>query len=125
MEIEKRKYTDRVDADFDTSLYECGLVRNPKTNKVIFCINYFEVCEYGMTWEDGVPVPIMDTTFISWSDVWDALNEVEDGYYSFIGSDKETELKNLNAKYLTGHIQSLNMYNGHFDPWDHYHGPVY
>lgn len=123
--INRKSYSDRVDMDFNTSLFEYGLVRNPKTNKVIFCINYFDVEEYGFEWEDGEPVPIYHTTHITWSDVWDALEKAEDEYYKFIGSDRNTEMNNLDKDYLTHHIQSLNMYNGWFDPWDHYHGPTY
>jgi len=123
--VNRKNYSDRVDADFDTSLFEYGLVRNPKTNEVIFCINFFDVEEYGFEWEDGTPVPIYTSTFITWSDVWDALKEAEDGYFQFMGSDRETELESLNQKYLTRHIHTLNMYNGYFNPNDHYHGPSY
>ena len=114
--LNRNNYVDRVDVDFDISLYEYGLVRNPKTNHVIFCINYYDVEEYGMTWKNGLPVPMYQDTYITWSNVWDALEEASNGYYNFIGSDKETEQVNLEKNYLTRHILSLNMYNGWFSP---------
>lgn len=109
-EYRHRGYTDRVDVTFDISLHEYGLIRNPKTTETIFCINPtndFPDDDYEYEYTSNP---------ISVEDVRDALQEAGDGYFSFVGSDLETELTNLSNEWLTTHIMSLNMYNGAFDP---------
>ena len=103
-----RKYTDSIDVTTTISLYEYGYIRNPKTGKTICCLNA------GLEHNKDNP-PIIKTTFISLEDVEEAIEEAPNGYFSFIGSDKETELKELNNEYLTWHIMTLNMYHGAFD----------
>ena len=117
--INEDDYSDRVDMSFEISLYEYGLVRNPTTNHVIFCLNTYEVEKYGMTWDyefGGGPVPEYDWATINYQDMVEALEEQPDGYFKFIGETKKEALENLHSEYLTHHIQSLNMYNGWFDP---------
>ena len=107
--------TDRVDANDKISLYEYGILRNPETNKTVFCINTHELnADFGEI--DRKVKPRIKISYISLDDVIEALEDVEEGYFSFIGSDRKTELEEISDEYLTIHILSLNMYNGWFDP---------
>ena len=38
-ESDYEEYTDKVDVTFDISLHEYGIIRNPKTDETIFCLN--------------------------------------------------------------------------------------
>jgi hypothetical protein len=103
-------YTDRMDVNEDTSLHEYGLIRNPRTDRTIFCTNptgNYPEKSYRYKY-------VID--FISLNDVIDALEEVSEGYFDFIGSDRKTELENLDNDCLTHTVHSLNQYNGNFDP---------
>jgi len=101
------KYTDKTDTTTAIALFEYGQLRRPDTGKTIFCLNPNE--EHT---KDNKP--IIATITILLNDVKEALNEVDDGYFSFIGSERDTELDSLDNDYLTGHIRSLNMWNGCF-----------
>ena len=103
-----KNFTDRVDVTLDISLHEYGIVRNPKTNKTIFCDNVtsdFPPKGYEYTYT---------IDFINVDEVAGALMDMDDGYFSFIGSDLDTELDSLNNDCLAHHIMSMNMYDGHF-----------
>ena len=98
-------YTDRVDVTFIVSLFEYGIVRNPKNDKTII----------GVKIDDAGNFTNFKWTYISLADIKEYLQEhAKDGYYSFIGSDKETELSNLSNDNLAIHIQSINSYDGWF-----------
>ena len=99
-QLEEKGYKDRVDVSMDISLFEYGIIRNPKTERVIY-------------YHDSVKR--YDWTSISVSDVKEALEEVGEGFYSFIGSNKEDEMKNLDNDNLTTIIMSLNQYSGYFN----------
>ena len=102
------KFTDGIDADSKISLYEYGWLRNPANDKTLVCLNPSSV-EHSKE-----NPPDIRVVHISLEDVKEALEEAGDGYYSFIGSDKETELKGLCNEYLIHFVQSLSMYNGIF-----------
>ncbi len=106
-------YSDRMDVNMRISLYEYSLIRNPKTDKVIICTN---CCELEANFRNDLQTkPNIKTAFISLQDVKEALEEQGKGYFDFIGSDKKTELANLNNDYLTHHIYSMEQYNGWFE----------
>jgi len=52
---------------------------------------------------------------ISKEQVIDELTESESGFFSYIGSDRATELNNLDNNNLTPIIFSLNQYSGNFN----------
>ena len=103
-------HTDRIDVSFEIALNEYGIVRNPKTNDTVFCLNptpgYEKEYAYQYTNFD-----------ISYTDVKEVLKETEEGYFSYIGSDRETALRELHGNCLAHHIFSLNQYNGYFSPF--------
>lgn len=104
--LEKEGYTDRLDVSMEISLFEYGIIRNPKTDKVIYYIP--EIKKY-------------DWTTITLEEVKEVLETATNGFYSFIGSTKETELNQLDNNYLTNIIHSLNSYSGAFNDsctWD-------
>ena len=90
---EMEKYTDRLDVDGDTSLYEYGFIRNPKTDETICCINTYVGDEDISDWHKARKY-ILRNQYISFAEVFEALEDASDGYYSFIGSDRQTELDN-------------------------------
>jgi len=113
-EIEEGKYDeylDRPDASIEISLCEYGFLRNPSTDHCIFCAN--TMCEFT---EDNKEMDI-HTTYISFQDVLEALEEADRGYYSFIGSDKQTEVSYLSNSNLSNTITSMNCWNGKFIPY--------
>ena len=109
--LEDKGYTDGVDVDTETSLYEYGIIRNPETNDVLFCHDF--------THEGGRI--IFDWSTIGTDDVKEALQDAGEGFFSFIGSDLETELNNLSNDYLANIIHSIGQYDGYFSQscqWD-------
>jgi hypothetical protein len=94
-----RGYTDMMDTSKKISLFEYGIVRRPRDGRVVYYIP--EINKW-------------DWTIISLDKVKEALENINSGFYSFIGSDKETELKNLDNNYLSGIIFSINGWNGMF-----------
>ena len=108
------KYSDRVDATTVISLFEYGLIRNPDTDKVIFCINPSD------NEHDRNNPPRITTTFITLDEVKDVLKEIDDRYFDFIGSTRLTELYNLDNNHLSHHIQSINMWDGSLFTQEHY-----
>jgi hypothetical protein len=104
-------HTDRMDVDFDISLHEYGIVRNPINNDTVFCLN--PTNEFP---EDDQHPHEYSNFNISIEDVEEALEEAEDQFFSFIGSDRKTEMKELSNNSLAFTIRSLNQYNGYFDP---------
>jgi len=105
-----KAYTDRVDVTLDISLHEYGIVRNPKTNRTIFCTNPSDDPFNKVPYEYLIDFIDMDT-------VIEALQEVEQGCFDFIGSDRQAEIDQLDNNYLTHHIMSLNQYCGYFDQY--------
>ena len=109
------RFTDRIDASTKISLYEYNLIRNPKTDKVVYCTNCYELdTSWGDLMEDSVK-PIVKTTHINLDDVREALEDVDEGYFDFIGSSREEDLSDLDNNYLSHHIFSLNQWNGYFE----------
>ena len=103
-------YTDRVDVTIEISLLEYGIIRNPKTNECIFCIT--RTCEWEM--EDDDKSIELQHRDISIDDMKEYLEEwASDGFFSFIGSDKQKELDQLDNNFAHL-IQSITMYDGYF-----------
>ena len=94
-------YQDRIDVNFNTSLYEYGIVRNKKTNRTIIGLEVDEVGYYTM---------FMDT-YITPDDLKQVLLLQEDGFFDYVGSTRE-EYVDYNGDNLVHAIHSLNMYNG-------------
>jgi hypothetical protein len=108
-------FTDKVDVTTTISLYEYGIIRNPKTDKCIICINTHELeANWGQLDADSIK-PIIRIDHISLEDVKEGLEEMKQGYFDFIGSTKKEELHALDNEYLSHHITSMNQYNGYFD----------
>ena len=100
-DINEDDFTDRVDANFNTSLYEYGVVRNPKNDMTLI----------GNKPVDG---EYTDYTvfYISLNDVKEVLSDMEEGFFDYIDEDKEEVLSNLDNENLARYIQSINSYNG-------------
>lgn len=102
--LEENNYIDGSDIDLNISLFEYGSIRNPKTGDVLYYFNRH-----------------FDWTTVTIDDVIEALNELNGGFFDFIGSTKEDELLNLDNDHLIFIINSLNTYNGYFQQscnWD-------
>ncbi len=107
------KFTDKMDHSTKISLYEYQIIRNPKTDKCVICTNtYMLNCSYGIV--NNTVKPNIRVEYITFDEVKEALEEVNDGYFNFIGSTREKELKNLDNDYLTRHIYPLEQWNGYF-----------
>ena len=109
--LEEKGYTDGVDVDTETSLYEYGIIRNPKTDDVLYC---FPTEQTGLE-------NVFDWSTINYQDVLEALEEMPCGYFDFVGSTLDDEKKYISPEYLTGVISSINSYNGYFQQsckWD-------
>lgn len=107
------KFTDKMDASTEISLYEYKIIRNPKTNKCVICTNTYELdCSFGDILNRVKPK--IRVEYITFDDVKEALEEVNEGYFNFIGSKHREELKNLDNEFLTLHIFSLDQWDGRF-----------
>ena len=100
-------FTDGVDVSFEISLFEYGIIRNPKTCETVFCHNRHLDPE---TLKDAD----LDCQIITIEEVKSILEEQTEGFFSFIGSDKETEINSLDNNYLSGIISSIDSYDGSF-----------
>jgi len=112
MNLNENIYTDTMDVNFNISLHEYGIVRNPTTGDTVFCLNpsdNYEMDEQEYNYNSNT---------ISFDDVKDAINEASDGYFSYIGCEKHEAIERLNNNFLTSDIFSLNQYNGHFSPFN-------
>lgn len=108
------KYKDRTDIDLKTSLYEYSIIRDPKTDKCIICSNTHQLNPDCGRLNPSSTKPIIKVVYISFEDVKEALEEVHEGYFDFIGSTRREELKRLTNDYLTHSITSLNSWDGSF-----------
>lgn len=101
----EKAYSDRMDVSLDISLYEYGVIRNPKSNRTILGIGtniHGEYIEF-------------DFTYIGMEEVKSHLEEIEDSFFSFVGADsKEQYINELDNECLSHTIHSINMYDGHF-----------
>ncbi len=113
-DFNENTHTDTMDVDFDISLNEYGIARNPDNGDTVFCLNPDD--NYEMNENPNYQYRHLN---ISLQDVKDALNDASDGFFDFIGSDLNTELDNLDNDFLSHMILSLNQYNGHFSPFNY------
>ena len=102
-------FTDKVDVDGKISLYEYGIIRDPKTNKTVMCINTGDYL-----W--GGQKPEVKILNISQDDVLEQLYEMEEGFFSYIGQNRDDVIQDTfryddNLSYL---IMTMNVYNGCF-----------
>lgn len=101
-DINEEEFTDRVDANFDISLYEYGVVRNPKNDMTLI----------GRKPTDEGVYSDYAIMYISLEDVREVLEDMDDSFYRTIDADKETVLANLDNEHLAIHIMDINMENG-------------
>ncbi len=100
-------FTDTVDIDFRVSFFEYGIARNPKNNFVIYSL-------LGAT-EETINNYSYDYTIVRIEEIIVAINDIEQGFFDYIGQEKEACLKELSNNYLSYWILSLNSYNGIFN----------
>ena len=103
-----KRFTDCIDATPVIALFEYGYLRNPATDRILICLNP------SSKEHTKKNPPVMWFTHISYDEVFDALFDADDGFYSFIGSDRKTELRELHNDHLTHMIHSLNAWSGDF-----------
>ena len=101
--LDGHNFTDRVDVSAEVSLFEHGIIRNPKTDRTILALT------------DGVNIISIDWYDISLDDIKEELEKVESGFYAFIGSTKKDKLAQLSNEWLTPTINELITY---CNPWD-------
>jgi len=101
------RYSDRVDITTAISLYEYGLIRNPETDRVIYCVNH------GIEHTKEEP-PIIKTTWISFEDVKDRLEDMDDdyGFFDYVSICKDTYIDGLDPNHIALDIFSIEQYDG-------------
>lgn len=109
--LSKTDFTDKVDVNFYISLLEYGVVRNPQDGMTLLGSKVGED-------EFGNPRFInYDYNYISVDDVKEALSDIEEGFWSYIGEENpEQVLNTLDNNNLSYWIMSINQYNGYFSP---------
>jgi hypothetical protein len=116
MEINPEEYSDRVDVDFDTALLEYGFARNPKTDHVLISRPRLDTPSDSEEYSDYN----FDWTEISREDVLEALEDMEPGFWSFIGQDNYNPQEVTND-FLANWISSIDSYDGRFfETFGHY-----
>ena len=103
-------FTDRIDVDVKISLYEYGFIRNPLTNKTVMCVNTADYLYGGQK-------PKVKVLYISQDGVLERLEEMEDGFFSYIGENKEDVMGDtmINSDDLTYLIMTMNTYDGSWE----------
>lgn len=103
-------FTDRSDCSAEISLFEQGMIRNTETGLTLLCIPDY----------DDDDNSIINYTYIELSEIKEALEEIEEGFFDFIGSTRQAEIDRLNNDYLVGIAESINAYNGLYsDIWSY------
>jgi len=102
--LNEHGFTDGTDASPVESLVEYGLLRNPTTGFVVYAVP-----------ADVSEITTLDWTIIHIDDVKDYLQDAPNGFYGFLGSDRQTEIARLDNKYLAGIIFAANQYTGEFE----------
>jgi hypothetical protein len=97
-------FPDRVDRDFEKSLYECGVVRNPENDMTLI----------GKTPTDEGVYDDYVVMYISLEDVKDVLEDMSDDFYEYIDDTKDHVLSTLDNDNLASIIQSIDAYNGYW-----------
>jgi len=108
-----KNFIDGVDVNPRISLFEYGILRNPKTNKTLMCINIYEHLYSGKQ-------PKIYVDYISTDDVAEALEDMPDGFWDFTDIDKDlvlNNLDNLDNNDLSLWIYDINQWNGKFLPY--------
>ena len=111
LDLHRAGFTDGVDVSPEISLLEYGILRNPATNKVVFCVHLSDENYH------------FDTSTISYEDILEALEGISDKFYDMLGVSVE-EYKGWltkSPKHLSSLINDINMYNGYFtesNTWD-------
>lgn len=103
------KFTDTIDANSVTSLFEYGIIRRPIDGKCIFCKNASPEPE----WQRREKPDIV-TRWISLNDVQEELQKVDQGFFEYIGLGRAHLLATLRNDDLSPIIAALNTYNGIF-----------
>ena len=96
-------YQDRLDVDFDTTLFEYGILRNSTTGKTLI----------GKTYSEGSYTSFVIRN-ITIELVKEILNNIEEGFFHYIGEDRAEAISNLDDKHLAHAIFSINAYDGTF-----------
>lgn len=100
--LEKYGYNG-IDASIEESLYQYGLVYNPTTNHAII---------------SSVSGDKFDHTYIDCHDIKDALERMEDGFYSFVGDERRQSyfqsLEEADDVSLVHYIQDIIIYSSYF-----------
>lgn len=110
--LDLNSYDDRMSASPEQSLFIVGLLRQSKTNKVIFWND--EGFKSGL--KNVEKNGYIEISYIGIEDVRTALKSVDKDFYISLGSTRQEVLGLLpkNKGYLTGIIFSLNNWNGWF-----------
>ena len=97
-----------LDADLKISLLEYQLVYNDKTGHYISCYNPDLLDEL----EDDLSI-LFDAGYIDRDDILDALKELNDGFFDFIGTNRAdyTTLLTKDSTNLVLIISDINSYN--------------
>ena len=116
MKVKPEEYSDRVDVSFEISLLEYGFARNPENNHVLIARPKVDAPADSENYEDY----LYDWTEISRDDVLEALEEMEPGFWSFIGEKDYNPMEDTND-FLAHWISSIDSYNGlFFETFGHY-----
>ena len=88
-----------IDASIEESLFRYNTLYNPNTNDAILHLS-----------DD-----VFNMSFIDKDDVVDAINSMEDGFFSFIGTKKANYIQYaVDSSNLATFIQDINQYSGLF-----------
>ena len=108
-EAMEKRFDDRTDATLEISLLEYGILRDSKTGYTIFVHPKVEDSEdyndYMYDWSE-----------IDVAQVIDIINDISEGFFSFVGIEKAEYLKMLDNNYLASVIQDIKSY---INPWDY------
>ena len=101
-------FTDKIDVNEKISLYEYGFIRNPKTGKTVICSNLGNYLY-------GKAKPKVRVEYINFDEVYESLEDEDDGFYQFLGDSKEQVLRELHNDNLVPLIHALNQYGGYYE----------
>jgi hypothetical protein len=102
------EYEDRVDVTIEISLIEYGIIRNPEDGDTLFYKDNPEPND-----DDRIQLYRCDVTL---DEVKEYLEDhATDGFFSFIGSNREEEINELDNDCLAHIIHSINQYDGYFN----------
>jgi hypothetical protein len=103
-------FTDGLDASFEISLFEYGILYNPNSEYVIYTTPKSEASEGSTDPSDYA----FDYTRVSVGELREVLDDLDEGFFSFTGQSRDLMNQMIDQAAVATVIHDVNSWNGYF-----------